>query len=302
MHAELLEPPLREVAFDNPVLDALGIELMTLRQLRQRLHAGDTAYPERVDFLMLLLVSAGSGRHTVDFVDYPVAPGAVICVRPGQVQQWHLDNDVDGQLLLISPVALPQSGAAQGFQERDMLRLAQWPTHAWIASEAGAQITSSAERLGGDFADFDGSARDIQLIRHGLMILLLRLAKWHAATGAISDAAAVTHGAYRMFVQALEQSFAVEHSLQFYATRLGYAASTLSRACMRMEGRSAKQVIDRRVALEAQRLLAHGDAAVASIGNRLGFSEATNFIKFFRRMTGLTPAAFRQRYLAMRGA
>jgi len=32
---------------------------------------------------------------------------------------------------------------------------------------------------------------------------------------------------------------------------------------------------------------------VAVIGDQLGFAEATNFVKFFRRETGLTPGAFR---------
>ncbi len=46
--------------------------------------------------------------------------------------------------------------------------------------------------------------------------------------------------------------------------------------------------------LEAQRLLAHTDLPVATIGRALGFSEATNFGKFFTRQTGNTPGDFRR--------
>ncbi|SPE99419.1 DNA-binding transcriptional regulator AraC [Streptomyces sp. MA5143a] len=55
-----------------------------------------------------------------------------------------------------------------------------------------------------------------------------------------------------------------------------------------------KHVIDARVALEAQRLLAHTDEPVATIARRLGFVEPTNFGKFFTRHSGMTPGAFRQ--------
>jgi AraC-like DNA-binding protein len=58
---------------------------------------------------------------------------------------------------------------------------------------------------------------------------------------------------------------------------------------------SAKAYIDRRVLLESQRLLAHTDAGTAQIAAALGFSEATNFIKFFQRATRQTPSAFRAR-------
>ena len=45
--------------------------------------------------------------------------------------------------------------------------------------------------------------------------------------------------------------------------------------------------------LEARRLLVHTLLPVATISDQLGFEEATNFVKFFRRETGLTPGAFR---------
>lgn len=37
--------------------------------------------------------------------------------------------------------------------------------------------------------------------------------------------------------------------------------------------------------------------SIRSIGRRLGFDEATNFGKFFRRETGMTPRSFRFRRL-----
>ncbi len=85
----------------------------------------------------------------------------------------------------------------------------------------------------------------------------------------------------------------MQHQAHEYAARLGYSLKTLNRACMLATGCTAKQLIDARVALEAKRLLAHTDLPVASISYRLGFTEPTNFGKFFTRATGQTPGAFR---------
>jgi AraC-like DNA-binding protein len=68
---------------------------------------------------------------------------------------------------------------------------------------------------------------------------------------------------------------------------------TLTRACLAVTGRSAKQVIDERVALQASRLLAATDEPIARIGRRLGFPEPTNFGRFFTREVGVSPGAFR---------
>jgi AraC-like DNA-binding protein len=42
--------------------------------------------------------------------------------------------------------------------------------------------------------------------------------------------------------------------------------------------------------------LAYTNLPIARIAGLLGFSESTNFIKFFRRETGLLPGAFRKTY------
>jgi AraC-like DNA-binding protein len=55
----------------------------------------------------------------------------------------------------------------------------------------------------------------------------------------------------------------------------------------------AKEFIDRRVVLEAKRLLAHGNQSAARVAAQLGFSSATNFSKFFHQRTGQSPIAFR---------
>jgi len=84
------------------------------------------------------------------------------------------------------------------------------------------------------------------------------------------------------------------HTVAAYARSLGYSPRTLERACLSATRRTAKEHISARVVLEAKRLLAYTDLSAASIGRRLGFTEPTNFVKFFRRETGVTPGAFRR--------
>ena len=68
----------------------------------------------------------------------------------------------------------------------------------------------------------------------------------------------------------------------------GQLRQPLTRASTATTGLSAPEV------LEAKRLLAYTDLAASAVGRRLGFSEPTNFGKFFLGRTGLTPAAFRR--------
>ena len=49
-----------------------------------------------------------------------------------------------------------------------------------------------------------------------------------------------------------------------------------------------------RMLAEAQKLLKETTLAVAEIGQRFGYDEPTNFTKFFKGMTGVTPLQYRK--------
>ena len=78
-----------------------------------------------------------------------------------------------------------------------------------------------------------------------------------------------------------------------YADMLGCTEKSLTRAAREASGLNAKAVIAARIVLEEKRLLTHTDRPIYLIAEGLGFAEATNFAKFFRRETGLTPVKFR---------
>jgi AraC-like DNA-binding protein len=104
-------------------------------------------------------------------------------------------------------------------------------------------------------------------------------------------------GIFGRLIREVEQGFARTRRVEEYAARLGCSVRTLTRACLAATGRSAKQVIDDRVALEARRLLACTQLPVAEVGQRLGFTEPTNFGRFFQREVGCSPGAFRAELL-----
>jgi AraC-like DNA-binding protein len=131
-----------------------------------------------------------------------------------------------------------------------------------------------------------------RLLRHLLAALVIRLV--HAAAR-LDGVGPEADGAYSRFRDAVEDRFTRTRSVEDYAGLLGYSPRTLSRATRAVTGVSAKAFIDRRVVLEAKRMLAHTDSAVAQIGARLGFPSATNFGKYFTHHTGTSPGAFRRK-------
>jgi AraC-like DNA-binding protein len=67
-----------------------------------------------------------------------------------------------------------------------------------------------------------------------------------------------------------------------------------TRAWLDLEARTAKRIIDERLALEARRMIANSDETIDAIAFALRFQVASNLTQYFRRVTGLTPSEFRR--------
>lgn len=276
-----------EVAFAAPAGVPAGFEIMSLARLRSRVPASTLARPQRPTFHHLVTVADGTLTHTVDFTGYAVRPADWLWVRPGQVHQWGDLAHAEGSLILFEREFLdPATAAAAGIDDPHA------PAGYQPAGADADDLRDCAALLGREFHAAGRLPLDahVAVLRHLLAALVLRLAHGAASDGGpgpeVSDV-------FLRFRDAVERDFARTRRVEDYAHLLGYVPRTLSRATLAAAGVGAKEYIDRRVILEAKRLLAHSDQPAGRIAHRLGFSSATNFSKYFQQRTGLSPIAFR---------
>ncbi|MEU5277938.1 AraC family transcriptional regulator [Streptomyces asoensis] len=287
--------PIVRLGFNPPRERVPGFEIVDLATLHQRRRGrhGRADRVHRVDFHTFTLVTEGSGEHAVDFVSFPLRPGTLLWVRPGQVQSFVRPGTADGIHLLFTPAFPARTDGAD--------RL----THAWHGPACRHLGTGPAY---GTLSTLLGQLREeygrpepevsVEILRLLLTTVLLQIERLPGAEGGADPRAGGE--TYARFRAELERSYATTRRAADYAQRLGYTLKTLTRACAAATGQPVKHVIDGRVALEARRLLAHTDEPVAAIGRRLGFPEPTNFGKFFTRHAGVTPGDFRRSHRTRR--
>jgi AraC-like DNA-binding protein len=279
-----------EVGYAAPRGTPPGMEVMSLSALGGRVCSGGQVLPQRPAFHHLVAVHSGKFAHTVDLTRHVLRPGEWLWVRPGQIQQWGPTVAATGTVVMFEP----------GFVDPPTLELARvdstyLPVHAAPSAAEAARLNRAIRDLAEEFESplaYPAGVRTA-MMRHLLGAILLRLA--HLDSTAADDKAGETHVIFRLFQAAVEQHFTSTRSVADYGRRLGYSSRTLSRAAEAATGVSAKRFIDRRVVLEAQRLLAHTDLAASAVATELGFSSATNFSKFFGQHTEQAPIGFRRR-------
>ena len=292
--------PVTPVAYQAPSDYALDVELYPAAELRRRVGDADARGLERIDFHCLIYLTAGRYAHVVDFETEAMTPGSLLFLQPGQVHRFGDLSGCDGWLLVFKAELLPtraeslaHPGADKSVDELELERLGDLPrSHLRLASATRRAVTETLERMADDARRPASRALNL-LLRSQVQSLLMRLWLDAAAFEADDRIEPVVLRRYRRFRAAVERDFMRWHGVAAYADRLGCSEKSLARAALEVTDRTAKAVITDRLVLEAKRLLAHTLLPVAVIGDQLGFAEATNFVKFFRREAGSTPGAFR---------
>jgi AraC-like DNA-binding protein len=276
------------IIFAAPVGPPAGLEVISLAALRARTraHGTDLGAPQRPAFHQVLTLTSGTLRQSVDFTAHDVERDTWLWTRPGQVLQWGDLTGAEGTLIAFErdfPGAATVHAARLDDPHARVLRTPE--------GEVATSLRVATEHLVHEFRAPGRLPRDARgaVLRHLLDVLILRLAHLEG-----SDPPPTGPGeTFLRFRATVERDFARTRRVDDYALTLGYSARTLSRAALESAGIGAKEFIDRRVILEAKRLLAHTDLAAARIAAQLGFSSATNFAKYFHQRAGQAPIAFR---------
>lgn len=95
------------------------------------------------------------------------------------------------------------------------------------------------------------------------------------------------------FMRLLPRHFAEHHDIGFYASQLHITDDYLSRIVRRIAGRTVVDYINQLLVMEASYLLTTTSLSVTQIADRLHFADTPSFSKFFSRLNGVSPRAFR---------
>jgi AraC family transcriptional regulator, transcriptional activator of pobA len=100
----------------------------------------------------------------------------------------------------------------------------------------------------------------------------------------------------KRFVEMLDQYFASEHSVKFYAEQLAMHPNHLNAVIKKHTGLSAKESIQNRIMLEIKHLLHSTKLSIKQISDQMGFRDPNYFTTFFKRAEKLSPGNYRSSF------
>ncbi len=135
----------------------------------------------------------------------------------------------------------------------------------------------------------------LQVVLHLVAAFLWQVdALWSKYEGENRSALSREQRLFTDFIQLVSSYATQEHTLDFYARRLFLSPRYMSALVKQTSGKAAKQWIDDAIVARIKVELIHGDKSAAQIADEMNFPNPSFFSKFFKRLTGMSPQAYRE--------
>ena len=248
--------------------------------------------PHKHNFYIILLITQGTGTHTIDFKTYPVNPHTLFFLSPGQVHAWQLSADTAGYILFFNAefyrLVHPQEKI---YRFPFFNTLLPKPVLTLPASQVNP-ITTILQNMA---QEHESQAMQWEkVVSSYLNILLIQLSRVYNTQHGYERPAATAYSAWEQLEELLEQHYKQHQPVSFYAEKMHISPKQLNDLCKNTLGKTVSELLQDRILLEARRLLTHSALTITQVAAELGYFDNSYFARFFKKHLGQTPDAFRQ--------
>lgn len=285
-----------QVNFNNRKNADAQFEVVDLEELESRATtlAHSPELPHRVSFFIVLYIEKGSGNHMIDFAEYPFEDDTILLIQREQVHSYDFSSHPKGKVLLFTQAFLDQVHANMrlpsytpthlDFQYQPVIRLDD--EMAQSSAILIKEIIKETNRV-----DFDPL---VIMYLFSSFSLMLHRERPESRQDKMSKEQNIR---FANFFALLQENFSSIRDANWYANQVHTTYKTLNQVCKLATNLTAKQLIDSYSILEIKRRLVIKESSVQQMAFDMGFEDASNFVKYFKKHTGYTPTKFQKKYI-----
>jgi AraC family transcriptional regulator, transcriptional activator of pobA len=246
--------------------------------------------PHKHSTYISVLFTKGSGEHQIDFDTFPVKPGSVFMLNPGQVHSWKLSNYSDGYVFFHSKEFYDGLFANRKIEEFPFFYLRQNNPVIYLVGARLEKIESLFKEVNDEFK----SDQPYRLGKLGSLVdlIYIELSRSYQAKGALKN----PHSNYlkvKKLQKLIDENFKEKKFPAEYADLMNMSTRHLSRICQETLKKSTSDLIIDRIIMEAKRMLIHSDITISQLADELHYEDHSYFGRLFKKEVGLTPKTFR---------
>lgn len=282
--------PIRQLTASQQELPASG--RFKIRRVEDIMGDDDLIHDlHRHDFFFILTLKKAKGRHEIDFVEYEVLDNSVFFIRPGQVHQLQLKAGSTGYLVEFN---------TDFYQHKDKLsnqRLRKASNKNYCELET-ARFDKLQAILGSMLDEYTAREEGYQdVIKSSLDIFFIEFVRQSPnPKGVPTVTNSYTQERFEEFLELLDEHIATHKQVSQYTDLMNLSPYQLNEITKSSVGKTASELINEHIILEAKRYLLATPNQVKDIADQLGYEDTSYFIRFFKKHIGQSPEAFRHNF------
>lgn len=244
--------------------------------------------PHRISFFAILIVTKETGIHQIDLKDYELKEGTTLKIAKGQVHAFQKNPNYEGFLILFT-----ESYVLNYFSKSSINLISHLYNH-YFFSPVSNEIhlnESFLTQLKNEIKE-KNTITQKNIIASLINIYLLQLER-RAKSTVFENFTSKHLDLFIDFKNMVEQNHTATRNVKDYAQILLISTKLLNQVVKRITLDTAKTFIDNYVILEAKRNIITSKQSIKEIAFEMGFDEVTNFTKFFKKHTSISPKIFK---------
>ncbi len=248
----------------------------------------------RTGFYHIIWFQKSHPTHLVDFNPIRIKPNSLLFLNKDTVQRFDNKTNFQGKAILFTDSFFCKTEADTKFLRNNILfndlfsvSQIQIDKQSNLFSELLQQMRDELQN------EKDNAQADI--LKNLLHNFLLHSEREKRKQNFVELKKDANLDYVMIFKDLLERNYKTQKQVSYYAKEMFISEKRLNQATSKLFGKTSKEIINDRVMLEAKRILAHTNESVKEICYSLGFEEPTNFIKYFKKHSAITPIEFREK-------
>jgi AraC family transcriptional activator of pobA len=252
----------------------------------------------RSDFLTVLLIVKGELTFSLNLKEYTAKQNSLVIVAPnsikkvGVVSKDTIVSGVNFTIEFLTAIGMPKNAVelldyfSSQFSPHWNLDKRDASALQLIIKQLNSRVTALNEHVYGK-----------ELLYHTFYIFLYEvygLSKKYAVP--ILHHVTRKENLVKNFTQLVQKQFRSQRNVNTYAVQLNITPKYLTETVKEITGKTAGEIIDDFVLLEAKLLLDNPALSIAEIADELHFSDQSFFGKYFKRHTSLSPKEYRHTF------
>ena len=248
-------------------------------------------FPYKIDKVTQIVVTRGRFSCIVDFRTYSLDAPAVALFLPGQVvESFETDDDFTGFGIMMSSDFTDSMNLPISLQERLFIKNTQFYS---ISSEVVDVLSSVYRQVSSLIKQHDNPYKE-DIIRHLFSAYYYGLGYYMHGLQSKPSSLTAQQEKCEKFMSLVSEHFKTEREIEYYANKLCVSKKYLSSLLKQETGMTALEWIERYVVLYAKSCLTSTTMTIQQISDELEFSSQSVFGKYFKRVEGVSPKAYRR--------